>query len=131
MAIQETFTEVRKTWIGFTILFAFFGSISFFKGTWWYPYLYSASAFFAFFAAVAPMALLPLFRLWVRFAMFLGWLNTRLILGLVFYLMITPLGLIIRLAGTDLLDEKIDKKAESYWKKRPPAPGPARYEKSY
>ena len=63
--------------------------------------------------------------------MFLGWLNTRLILGLVFYLMITPLGLLIRLAGTDLLDEKIDKKAESYWKKRPPAPGPARYEKSY
>jgi hypothetical protein len=54
----------------------------------------------------------------MKFAALLAWVNTRLILGLFFYLVLTPVGVILRLMGKDLLDEKIDRSASSYWIKR-------------
>ena len=55
---------------------------------------------------------------WMKFAFLLGWFNTRLLLGIFFYLIITPIGLLMRLFGKDFLDEKIDKSAKSHWNKR-------------
>ncbi len=60
----------------------------------------------------------PVYTGWMLFAFVLGWINTRVILGLFFYLVITPIGLFLRLRGKDLLDEKIDRGAPSYWIKR-------------
>jgi len=131
MAIGESKREVRLTWFGFTGIFALFGSISLYKGGGAYPYLYSISAMFLLFAIAAPMALLPLYRLWVKFAMKLAWFNTRLILGIIFFLVITPVGLLARILGKDLLDQKIDKSATTYWKKKEHNTSPARYGKSY
>ncbi|MDH4182865.1 MAG: SxtJ family membrane protein [Nitrospinota bacterium] len=131
MAIGESKRELRTTWIGFTILLALFGSISLYKGGRAYPYLYGMSAFFAFFAAAAPMALMPLYRIWVKFAMFLAWFNTRLLLGIIYFMLITPLGLAMRMLGKDILDERIDKNAASYWIKKEHDRKPARYQKTY
>lgn len=115
MAIGETKREVRITWIGFTVIFAVIGSILLYKEKETYLYFYGASSFFAFFAAFAPMALLPLYRLWVKFATALAWFNTRLLLGMVFYFVITPIGLFMRLIGKDPMERKIDKEATTYW----------------
>ncbi|MBI5814496.1 MAG: hypothetical protein HZB29_02670 [Nitrospinae bacterium] len=131
MAIGEGKREVRITWIGFTAIFAVIGSALWWKGRASYPYWYGASALFAFFAAVAPMSLLPLYRLWAKFAAGLAWFNTRLLLAAVFYLVITPIGLIMRLMGKDILDEKIDRAASSYWKMKEQHNDPTRYEKQY
>ncbi len=131
MAIGESKREIRTTWIGFTVIFAVIGSLLLYKGGSAYPYFYGASVFFAIFAAVAPLKLLPLYRLWVKFAMALAWFNTRLLLGIVFYLIITPTGLLMRLLGKDLLDIKIDKNADTYWKKREEQPDLPSYEKQF
>ena len=48
----------------------------------------------------------------------MAWINTRLILFIVFYLIFTPLGLVMRLFGADLLERKIDKRKDSYWLKK-------------
>jgi len=64
----------------------------------------------------------PVYRVWMLFAFALGWINTRVILGVFFYLVMTPLGVILRLSGKDLLDESIDKRAASYWIRRERAP---------
>ena len=48
----------------------------------------------------------------------LGWINTRLILFIIFYLVFTPIGLVMRLFGVDLLDKKIDKNKNSYWRRK-------------
>ena len=45
----------------------------------------------------------------------LGWFNTRLILTVMFYLLFTPIGLVLRLLGKDLLNRKIEPNAETYW----------------
>lgn len=55
---------------------------------------------------------------WMTLAFALGWFNTRLLLALFFYLILTPIGVVMRLLGVDLIDQKIDRQAQSYWKKR-------------
>jgi len=127
----ESKREIRITWIGFAVIFGVIGALLLYKGRWTYPYFLSASGFFAFFAVVAPMALLPLYRLWVKFAAKLAWFNTRLLLGITFYLVMTPVGFFMRVTGKDFLDLKIDRNAKSYWKKREPGDDLSRYEKQY
>jgi hypothetical protein len=53
-------------------------------------------------------------RGWMKFAMALGAINSRIILALIFYLVITPYGLIMRLFGRDVLHRR-GSKSETYW----------------
>ena len=57
-------------------------------------------------------------RAWLAFAAVMGWLNTRLILALLFYLILTPLGLLLRLLGK--LDYKPRSAGVSFWRHAPP-----------
>jgi hypothetical protein len=68
---------------------------------------------------VAPSTLGPLYRGWMKFAEVLGWINTRLLLGFVFYAMITPIGFLVRFFGRDPMARKFDPQAASY--RVPPA----------
>ena len=67
---------------------------------------------------MAPVSLKPVYIFWMRLAFILAWINTRLILSILFYLIFTPIGIGMRLFGGDLLDKKIDKNKESYWIKK-------------
>ena len=81
------------------------------------PVLIIALIFFIL-GAATPALLKPVYIVWMKFAYLLGWVNTRLILLIIFYLVFTPIGLVMRLCGIDPLERKINKKAGSYWKKR-------------
>jgi hypothetical protein len=61
-----------------------------------------------------PRSLTHVYRLWMRLGEGLGWINTRLILGVVFYLLFTPLGLYMRLRGKDPMRRTLAPEAESY-----------------
>jgi len=65
-----------------------------------------------------PGILKPLFVLWMSFALILGFIMTRIILGLIFFLIFSPIGLVFRLIKKDHLDEAIDPDAASYWRIR-------------
>jgi len=65
---------------------------------------------------VLPILLKPIYIIWMRFAFILGWINTRVILIILFYLVFTPLGLLMRLFRIDLLERK--DKGTTYWKKK-------------
>lgn len=65
-----------------------------------------------------PSILRPLNKAWMTLAILLGWVMTRVILSLLFYLIITPISLIARISGKHFLDFKIDKSRSSYWEKR-------------
>ncbi len=79
-----------------------------------------------------PRLLKPVYYLWMKLAAALAWFNTRLILGIVFFLIFTPIGLILRLLRVDLIKQRWDEKAKSYWIKRPEEPfDPSNYEKQY
>ena len=65
-----------------------------------------------------PNILKPLYIFWMRFAFILSWMNTRLILIVIYYLIFTLIGLLIRLFKKDLLERKINRNNSSYWKKK-------------
>jgi membrane-associated phospholipid phosphatase len=73
------------------------------------------SMLFFVFTFSLPILLKPIYIFWMRLAFILGWINTRLILIIMFYLVFTPIGLVIKLFGLDLLDRKIEKEKHSYW----------------
>ena len=62
--------------------------------------------------------LTPLNRLWFKFGILLGALVAPIVMGIVFFLVVTPIGLFMRIMGNDLLNRKKDKKKETYWIKR-------------
>jgi hypothetical protein len=66
----------------------------------------------------APVVLGPVERVWMKLAGYLGWFMTRVILGLVFLLVFTPAGLIMRVLGKDPLKLRFDRRAASYWELR-------------
>ena len=62
-----------------------------------------------------PIILKPFYSIWMYFAVVLGWLMTRLILGLLFYIVVSPIGLISRLFGKEFLELKDSSLNSSYW----------------
>ena len=62
--------------------------------------------------------LTPLNKLWFKFGMILGAIVSPVVMGVVFFLVVTPIGLIMKIMGKDLLNKKYDKKKRSYWIKR-------------
>jgi len=58
--------------------------------------------------------LTPLNKLWFKFGIFLGKIISPLIMGIIFFLVVTPIGLTMRLLGKDLLNLKYNKN-KSYW----------------
>ena len=69
-------------------------------------------------AIVIPVVLKPVYWVWLIFGIILGWFMTRVILSLLFYIIITPIGLTLRLFGKQFLELRWDKSKESYWNYR-------------
>ncbi len=65
-----------------------------------------------------PKVLLPVYRVWMALAVVLGFIMTRVILTIVYYLIMTPIGLLMRLFGKDPMQRRIDPEASSYWIKK-------------
>jgi polyferredoxin len=74
-------------------------------------------------ALVAPRILGPVHRAWMALGEVLAWINTRIILGIVFYGVVTPLGLLMRLFSRDPMRRQFDRAGESY--RQPCTPRPA------
>lgn len=65
-------------------------------------------------ALAVPMALGPVYKWWMKFGLLMSKITTPIIMGLVFYIVLTPMGLIMRLGGKDSMARRLDEKAASY-----------------
>ena len=74
-------------------------------------------------ALVAPGVLRPAHRVWMALGAALGWVNTRIVLGVIFFLVITPTGLLLRLTGRDPMQRRTDAGATTYRVPRKSRPG--------
>ena len=72
-----------------------------------------AAAILAAMALIFPASLRPVYTVWMRFAEALGWVNTRIILSVIFFLLFFPVGMIMRLFN-DPMRRKLDESADSY-----------------
>ena len=84
-----------------------------------------AAAAFALLALAVPRVLAPLNRVWTAFGDLLHRIVSPVALGILYYGVVTPTGLLMRLAGKDPLRLRFDPAARSYWiERRPPGPPP-------
>jgi hypothetical protein len=77
-----------------------------------WPWLVAAVA--VAWGLLLPDSLAPVYRGWMRLGHVLGWVNTRIILGVLFFAMILPVGLVMRLLGHDPLARRRNPDAASY-----------------
>ena len=73
------------------------------------------SFLFLFLGFLNSKILTPLNKLWFRFGLFLGKIISPIIMGVIFFLVVTPIGLLMRFFGKDVLNLKLNKKKSSYW----------------
>lgn len=86
-----------------------------------WPWLVAAPLTLA--AAVAPSLLRPFHRLWMKLGEVLGWINTRVVMGIVFIIVITPIAFLMRLMKRDPLSRSFDPASSTYRKPSRPSPG--------
>lgn len=102
------------------------------RGRGSFPYFLVPGIFLVITGALIPSILKPIQKAWMTFAILMGWVMTRVLLSVLFYLTLTPLGFILRLTGKDLLDQRLDPKKNSYWKIRSQTPRiPSDYERQF
>jgi len=75
-----------------------------------------ASCGFFITGLVYPVLLKFIYIAWMHLAFILGWINTRIILVILFYLVFSPIGLLLRIFKVDVLETK--NKSKTYWKKK-------------
>ena len=67
-----------------------------------------------------PASLKHVHRIWMKIGHVLGWINTRILLGVIFYGLITPMGAVMRLLGKDSMHRVLAPEANTYRVIRPP-----------
>ena len=102
---------------------------------WWksavaWPWALGAAAFLAMIGLTVPASLKPFYKGWMILALMMGWVMTRVVLALVYYLVLTPIGFLGRVFGEQFLQLKLKRSGEttSYWVRRS---GPPREKSDY
>lgn len=129
--LKITDKTMRNFGLLFCVLFGVWGAAMYWKGNprWLWPA--AASGAFFFIGMLLPMKLKTPYIIWMSFAFVLGWFMTRVILSLVFFAIITPMGVLLRIWGKDLLDTKFQKDGATHWKKHEGEHDISRYEKQF
>lgn len=113
--IKSEKKELRQFGITMGIALTLLAGLFFWRGQDCYLYLLILSIMFFFTGLALPVILKPLHKIWMTLAILMGWVVTRLIMIILFYLVVTPIGLLMRLCGKDFLDVKSEKNVNSYW----------------
>lgn len=124
--------DLRKFGLTLSIILGVIGGLLVYKGkptAYWF--LCIGGVFFLL-GAIVPQTLKSIYKVWMSIALIIGWFMSRLILTVLFYLVVTPIGLSMRLLGKDLLNQEFDETAETYWiKKEKGGFDRSRYEKLF
>jgi len=94
------------------LMFGFVLPWIFSYSTPYWPFI--AAIVFAVVALLRPVLLGPVNRVWLKISDVLGWINTRLVMGVMFFLLIAPIGILMRLLGKNTLSLKISDEQTSY-----------------
>lgn len=109
-------SELRKFGFLMSVCFILLGGLFLWRDKGFYWCFFILSAFFLFFALVLPGALGKIYKSWMALSRIMGFFMSRLILSILFYLVLTPMGILMRLFGKDLLDINFTRNSPaSYW----------------
>ena len=116
--IKSEKSDLRKFGITIGVILLIIAGFLFWKEKESFQILLTFGITFCILGIAIPIILKPIYWVWMIFATILGWIMTRVILSLLFYIIITPIGLILRFFGKQFLELRWDKSKESYWNYR-------------
>jgi hypothetical protein len=108
----------------FTGFFLLVGAFGIWRSSPVLSWLFALAGLFAVITLTRAQWLEPLNRAWMKFGALMNAVVSPVILGLIFFGVFTPTGMVMRLIGRDAMCRRFDPAAKSYWVKRTPA-GPA------
>lgn len=129
--LKTTFTKRELIWFG--PLFALFGGLIGALAFWKFEAPGIAQAIWISTAAtivlynLIPPLRKPIYTGWLALVFPIGWIVSHLLLTIVFYLVVFPIGLLMRLLRYDALGRTFSPEAKSYWIKRSANSDPAKY----
>jgi hypothetical protein len=114
--IRNESKDLRQFGIVLGLVLITFGSVNFIKNRLTLSVLLMAPGVLSLaLAFVAPLSLRGAYAVFVKIAHAIGWFNTKVILGLIYFFIVTPIGLFMRMFGKDPLNRSFDKRASTYW----------------
>lgn len=115
----------RSFGVVFVVFFFLVGALIWWKGGQFHPWLFGASGLVLWVTLTIPRVLTPFNRAWMTLAELLNRIVSPLVMGVIFFGLFTPMAIVMRMAGRDVMHRKFDKTAASYWIRRdPPGPDP-------
>ena len=113
--IKSEKSDLRKFGITIGVILLIIAGFLFWKEKESFQLLFTFGVTLFILGIAIPFILKPIYWVWMIFATILGWIMTRVILSSLFYIILTPIGLILRFFGKQFLELRWDKSKESYW----------------
>ena len=110
----------------FTVVFALLGTYGWWRENFLFPWSFGLSALMLLVTLAAPDWLAPANRAWMKLAEILNRVVSPIVLGAIFFVVLTPTALVMRMIGRDAMKRSFEPSARTYWVERdPPGPDPA------
>lgn len=116
--IKSEKSDLRKFGISVGIILMLIAGFLFWKEKESFQILLTIGVVLCIFGVAIPAVLKPIYWIWMILATILGWIMTRVILSLLFYVILTPIGLIARFLGKQFIELRWDKTYSTYWNYR-------------
>jgi hypothetical protein len=116
--IKESSSDLRKFGLTMGIVLLIIAAVMLWAGKTSYPFWGGTGALFILSGLLFPMVLKPFNKVWMSLAILLGWIMTRVILGILFYFALTLTRFIAMIFNKKFLNLKIDHSVDTYWEKR-------------
>ncbi|MBW1712650.1 MAG: hypothetical protein JRJ59_05850 [Deltaproteobacteria bacterium] len=129
-ALSPNKKDLRNLGLVFLVVLGAIGGFLVWRGRPAGPYFLAAALVLGLWGLFWPGRFKPVYKIWLGLAIVLGFFFSRILLTLLYYLVVTPIGLIMRLFGKDFLDLKMGDR-DSYWHLRDEEYDPRQTEKMY
>ena len=130
--IKSEKSDIRKFGITIGLFLMILAGILFWRGRESFQMLLVSGFVLLVLGLIIPIVLKPIYWLWMVIAVILGWIMTRVILVLLFFIVLTPIAMFSRIYGNRFLDLKWDKSKDTYWNYRTTKPQtPEEYERQF
>jgi len=116
--IDKSDEAVKKTGLTLGVVLILIALLLWYLGKSSFTYFSITGGLFVILAIVAIPVLRPFHKLWMMLALLMGFVMSRVILTLLYYLVLTPIGLLAKIVGKKFMPIGFDKNATTYWEKR-------------
>ena len=116
--IDNSDNAVKKTGLTVGVVLLIISMLLWYLDKLTFIYFSTIGGLFVILAVIAIPVLRPFHKLWMMLALLMGFVMSRVILTILYYFVLTPIGLIAKLIGTKFMPLTYDKNAITYWEKR-------------